>query len=136
MLLSALFVRFRDIQPIWDVATTAAFYATPILYPIERVEIAWARELIMYNPLAVVVQEMRHSVFDPSAPSAVEAIGGYAQLCVPVGISLGLLVLGFVVFNRTAPTWRRTSSRVPLAELTPHSPAPADVRRACPAVRC
>jgi ABC-2 type transport system permease protein len=103
MLLSALFVKYRDVQPIWDVVTTAAFYATPILYPIERVEIPWARELIMYNPLAVVVQQMRHSVFDPSAPSAAAAIGGYAQLCVPIGIVLGLFALGFWVFNRTAP---------------------------------
>jgi ABC-2 type transport system permease protein len=103
MLLSALFVKYRDVQPIWDVVTTAVFYATPILYPIERVEIAWARELIMYNPLAVVVQQMRHSVFDPSAPSAADAIGGYAQLCVPIGLTIALLFLGFWVFNRTAP---------------------------------
>jgi ABC-2 type transport system permease protein len=103
MLLSAWFVRYRDVQPIWDVLTTAAFYATPILYPLESVKIEWARELIMYNPLAVVVQQMRHSVFDPSAASAVEAIGGYAQLCVPVGITIGVFALGFWVFNRTAP---------------------------------
>lgn len=103
MLLSALFVRYRDIQPIWDVVTTAVFYATPILYPIERVEIAWAREAIMYNPLAVVVQQMRHSVFDPAAPSAVEAIGGWPQLCVPIGLTIFLFVVGFWVFNRSAP---------------------------------
>jgi ABC-2 type transport system permease protein len=103
MLLSALFVRYRDVQPIWDVLTTAAFYATPILYPLEQVQIAWARDVIMFNPLAVVVQEMRHSVFDPSAASAVEAIGGYPQLCVPIAVTIGLFALGFWVFNRTAP---------------------------------
>jgi ABC-2 type transport system permease protein len=103
MLLSAWFVKYRDVQPIWDVVTTAVFYATPILYPIERVEIVWARELIMYNPLAVVVQQMRHSVFDPAAPSAADAIGGYAQLCVPIGLTIGLFLLGFWVFNRSAP---------------------------------
>jgi ABC-2 type transport system permease protein len=103
MLLSALFVKYRDIQPIWDVVTTAVFYATPILYPIERVEIAWAREAIMYNPLAVVVEQMRHSVFDPGAPSAAEAIGGWLQLCVPIGLTFALFVVGFWVFNRSAP---------------------------------
>ena len=55
MLLSALFVRYRDVQPIWDVVMMAAFYATPILYPLEAVQIEWAQELIMCNPLAVVV---------------------------------------------------------------------------------
>src|SRR3954452_10657550 len=52
MLLSALFVRYRDVQTIWDVVTMAAFYATPILYPLESVKIEWAREVIMYNPLS------------------------------------------------------------------------------------
>ena len=103
MLLSALFVNYRDVQPIWDVLSTAAFYATPILYPLEAVRIEWAHELIMYNPLAVVVQQIRHSVFDPSAASAVDAIGGWPQLCVPIAITLGVFALGFWVFNRTAP---------------------------------
>ena len=31
---SALYVRFRDIKPIWEVVLQALFYATPILYPI------------------------------------------------------------------------------------------------------
>jgi ABC-2 type transport system permease protein len=103
MLLSALFVDYRDVQPIWDVLSTAAFYATPILYPLEAVRIEWAHELIMYNPLAVVIQQLRHSVFDPSAATAVEAIGGWPQLCVPIAITFGVFALGFWVFNRTAP---------------------------------
>src|SRR4051812_15143911 len=37
MLLSALFVRYRDIEPIWDVVLQVMFYATPIFYPIELV---------------------------------------------------------------------------------------------------
>ena len=34
MLLSALYVRFRDIGPIWDVVLQMLFYATPVLYVI------------------------------------------------------------------------------------------------------
>ena len=32
MLLSALYVRFRDVQPIWDVALQAWFYGSPVMY--------------------------------------------------------------------------------------------------------
>jgi ABC-2 type transport system permease protein len=103
MLLSAMFVRYRDVQPIWDVVTMAAFYATPILYTLEQVKITWARELIMCNPLAVVVQQMRHALFDPTAPNAVEAIGGWGRLMIPVGIVLGSVALGLWYFNRAAP---------------------------------
>jgi ABC-2 type transport system permease protein len=103
MLLSALFVRYRDVQPIWSVVTQAAFYATPILYPIERVEINWAKELLLCNPLAAVVQQLRHSVFDPAAPSAAEAIGGSGRLLIPAAVALGTFALGLWTFNRMAP---------------------------------
>jgi ABC-2 type transport system permease protein len=103
MLLSALFVRYRDIQPIWAVVIQAAFYATPILYPLERVEIGWAQDLLMCNPIGVVVQQLRHSIFDPNAASAVSAIGGWGMFMIPVTIVVGTFVLGLWVFNRMAP---------------------------------
>ncbi len=105
MLLSALFVRYRDKQPIWDVVLQALYYATPILYPIDKLQNVpeWVPKAIMYNPLSVIVEQMRHAVFDPNAPSAAEAIGGYAQLMVPIGIMFATFGLGFWVFNRTAP---------------------------------
>lgn len=103
MLLSALFVRYRDVQPIWEVILQASFYATPILYPVEAVQQEWARTVIMCNPLSVVVEQIRHSVFDPGAPSAADAIGGAPLLAVPVGLVLLAFAVGFWVFNRTAP---------------------------------
>ena len=103
MLLSALFVRYRDVQPIWAVVVQAMFYATPILYPVERVEVDWAQELLLCNPIAVVIQQLRHSVFDPAAPSAVEAIGGWGMFMIPVAVVVGTLLLGLWVFNRMAP---------------------------------
>jgi ABC-2 type transport system permease protein len=102
MLLSALFVRYRDVQPIWDVVLQAAFYATPILYTIDMVP-PDLRKFLMASPLATVIQQIRHSVFDPHAPSAAAALGGVVYLLVPIGISVGVFALGFYVFNRTAP---------------------------------
>ena len=37
VLLSVLFVRFRDAQPIWEVALQLFFWGTPIIYTIEAV---------------------------------------------------------------------------------------------------
>jgi ABC-2 type transport system permease protein len=34
MILSVLYIRFRDIQPIWDITAQILFYAAPIIYPI------------------------------------------------------------------------------------------------------
>ena len=105
MLLSALYVPFRDVRPIWDVAQQGLFYATPILYPIEKVaERSDALvKVVMSNPLAAIIQEFRHLLLGPGVPSASAAIGGGAWLLVPAVLFVGLTVLGFVVFNRMSP---------------------------------
>jgi ABC-2 type transport system permease protein len=104
MLVSALYVRYRDVKPIWDVALQMTFYATPLLYPIETVTNETAQKLIMLNPLAAIVQQFRHAVIDPSAPSTVDVMGSYALLMVPVAIGVASVVVGFLVFRHDAPT--------------------------------
>ncbi len=103
MLLSALYVRFRDVQPIWEVVTQAAFYATPIIYPITTVPEGTLRDIIMLNPLSVIVEQMKHAMFDPDQPSAAAASGAAWHLVFPLGLVLVLFVVGFVTFNRSAP---------------------------------
>jgi ABC-2 type transport system permease protein len=105
MLLSALFVQFRDISPIWEVTLRVLFYVTPIIYPIEKLaeRAPHVAHVVMCNPLAVVIQQTRHWVIDPGAPSAAQAIGGRALLLIPLGIVAVTFALGFWVFNRAAP---------------------------------
>jgi len=102
-LLSALYPRFRDLRPIWEVVTQILFYASPILYAIEVVPDRTFQKLIMLNPIGAVLQEFRHVVIDPTAPSAADAAGSTALLLVPAAIVLGTLVLGLWVFAREAP---------------------------------
>jgi ABC-2 type transport system permease protein len=102
MALAALFVRYRDVQPIWDVALPIAFYATPILYPIERIPSVRIQHLVMCNPLAVIVQQARHALIDPHAMSAAQAIGGAPRLLIPAAIVVAVCVGGFFIFDRSA----------------------------------
>jgi ABC-2 type transport system permease protein len=102
-LLSALFVHFRDVKPIWDVLLQVIFYASPIFYPITIVTSDTLRELLMVNPLAAIIQQFRHAVIDPSHPSAAEAIGGGARLLIPLGLIALVAVVGFRYFDRKAP---------------------------------
>lgn len=104
MLLSALFVRFRDVQPIWDVTVQALFYATPVIYVLDSVSVSHTiKHAMMLNPLAVILAQFRHAVIDPHAPSAAAAIGGAPRLLIPAGLTLLLLLVGYRVFNRAAP---------------------------------
>ncbi|MFL5839812.1 MAG: ABC transporter permease [Thermoleophilaceae bacterium] len=107
MLLSALFVRYRDVEPIWEVVLQALFYAAPIFYTIsvvrEKTSQDWIPDAIMFNPFAAVLQQARHAVIDPSHEDPVSVFGDPLLLLVPIGITVAVLVIGFVVFNRLAP---------------------------------
>ena len=107
MLLSALFVRYRDVEPIWDVLLQMMFYASPVFYPIELIieveKLPLVGHLLMINPFASLLQAARHLIIDPSHMSAAEAIGGAEWLLVPVVIIAAAVVVGFKVFAREAP---------------------------------
>jgi ABC-2 type transport system permease protein len=102
LLLSVLFVRFRDIRPIWDVTGQMLFYASPVLYVSTMVPEEYQRPYLA-NPLATVLTQMRHAVIDPEAPTAAEAIGMPARLLIPAAIVLVACCLGVWAFNREAP---------------------------------
>lgn len=105
MLLSALFVSYRDVRPIWDVVAQALFYATPVIYPIEQVAARneTLAQVAMCNPLAAIIQQFRYALIDPDAQSAGEALGGVEMLLIPGALLVGVFVLGLWVFNRMAP---------------------------------
>ncbi len=105
MLLSALFVQFRDMQPIWEVVMQILFYGSPVIIPLTTVRAKLSAPLLhlyMLNPLAVAFQEFRHAMIYSGAPSAAAASGGWLALLGPLAIVLGLFATGFVVFNRSA----------------------------------
>ena len=105
MLLSVLYVPARDIKPIWEVASQALFYLTPVLYPISLVAEQHEKlaNLVMVNPIAAIIQQSRHAMIDPAQPSAAEAIGGAPRLLIPLGILVGTFLFGLWLFNRMAP---------------------------------
>ena len=102
-LLSALFVHFRDVKPIWDVVLQIVFYGSPIFWTIDVITNDTVRELLMLNPFAAILQQFRHAVIDPGHPSAFEALGGGALILVPLTLLLLLAVGGFRYFDRKAP---------------------------------
>ena len=101
MLLSALYVRFRDIDQVWLVARQVLFYATPILYVASMLP-ENVRGPLTANPLAAIFTEARHALVDPNAPTAAEVLGGTVWLLVPLGIVALALAAGIIVFRRSS----------------------------------
>ena len=111
MLLSAGFVYFRDLSPIWEVVNQITFYASAVLVPIQLVQEYFTQHgisqswihIYMLNPLTCVFQQFRHACITHAQPTAAYFIGGRIRLLIPIGIVLATFVIGFWVFNRTAP---------------------------------
>ena len=101
-LLSVLYVNFRDTAIIWSVVSLILFYGTPVLYTVEQIPDSF-REVILANPLAAILAQAREWVIDPSAPGAVEAVGGWLRMLVPIGVALAVCALSAWLFRRNAP---------------------------------
>lgn len=102
MILSSLYVRYRDVAPIWAVLSTALFYASPVLYPVTSIPDGFERAALM-NPIADLLTQTRRWIVDPSAPGAFDVIGGLPWALIPIAVFLAICVLGLVVFDRQAP---------------------------------
>ena len=102
MLVSALYVRFRDMQPIWEVTLQLLFYASPVLYVITFVPEDF-RKIAASNPIATILTQMRHALIDENAPTAPTVLGGWVELLIPVGIVAAIFAVGFWVFFRETP---------------------------------
>jgi ABC-2 type transport system permease protein len=104
MFLSAAYVRYRDVKPIWEVVLQMLFYASPVIYALETIDISnTVRQVMSLSPIAMILQQFRHAVIDPAAPSAAAMAGGTGMLAIPLSIIVATFVLGYWYFNRAAP---------------------------------
>jgi ABC-2 type transport system permease protein len=102
MIVASLYPRFRDIGIIWAVLSTALFYATPVLYPIERAP-ETLQKVLLLNPITPLLELGRRWIIDPNAPRLTELAGGRAWLLIPAAIYVVICVASAWIFNREAP---------------------------------
>lgn len=115
MILSALYVRFRDIQPIWDVISQAWFYGSPIMYAASTYAAHGVEHIAMLNPIAVLLTQMAHvfiggpypvyvhgQLTQFTFPSAIAA-AGTLTVAIALGLIVGVFALGWFIFTREAP---------------------------------
>jgi ABC-2 type transport system permease protein len=102
MIVSSLYPRFRDVGIIWTVFSLVLFYATPVLYPLERVPHT-LQKLLLLNPLTPILQLAREWLIDPNAPSLGSIAGSVWPLLASAAIFVAICVLGVWLFRREAP---------------------------------
>lgn len=102
LLLSALFVFYRDIGHIWAIILQVLFYGSAVLYPFDLIPGKILPTIIAVNPIAQVIEDMRHVVVTPAAPWVMTRTG-WALYWVPFAIVASTLALGAWVFRRMSP---------------------------------
>jgi ABC-2 type transport system permease protein len=98
---ATLYVRFRDIGQIWEVATTVLFFSAPIMYPITILPV-WARHIVVFNPFVQVLQDTRRIILGPDA-HAILLIGFHGNHVIPLAVTLALLLCAFWLYRRDSP---------------------------------
>jgi len=100
LLLSALFVFFRDLGHIWEIFSLVLFYGSAIIFPLSRIP-AHLQVIAGLNPIAQIVEDLRHALVDSRIPSMESLMG--PLVVVPILISVATFVLGLAVFTRLTP---------------------------------
>lgn len=106
LILATLFVRFRDISQVWELATQLLLYATPIIYPIGFLP-EWARTIAFLSPFTQVLQDIRAIVLyqdlAPNRITAAEAFGSSAGRLIPIAITFAVFAAGIALFKHEEP---------------------------------
>lgn len=95
--LSAAFVKFRDVTYVWEVGLQAAFYATPILYPLTFVS-EHLQKFFFLNPMAQIIQDIRYVVVTPSTVTVWNSAPSWFSF-IPVAIVLIVVVISKIYFK-------------------------------------
>lgn len=103
-LLSALYVKYRDISYIWEVILQAGFYATPIIYPIQMIKNTLIEKLLMLNPMAMLIQGARHDLVNPAQTVSFQVAWAHKpwMIVVPIMITVVCVVAGGLYFKKQA----------------------------------
>lgn len=92
---SVLFLRYRDLDQVWDLATQAGFFVAPIIYPVGILPERY--HLLLYTwPPTPVLQFSREVLVAGTTPSV------RAHACLAAMV-IAIIAIGIAIFRRFAP---------------------------------
>ena len=100
LFVSTLFVRLRDVGPLWELIAQLLLFASPVMYPISILP-AWAERIVALNPFVQVMQDVRQAMI--GGPGLGGILGGDWRRIVPISIAFATLAAGLWLHRREAP---------------------------------
>jgi lipopolysaccharide transport system permease protein len=100
ILFSALTTKYRDLSFLLTFGVQLLMYATPIIYPLSFTS-GKINQILRYNPLTSILENVRYSIY---GIGQFDAFGLLYTAC----FTLGILVVGILVFNRVEQSFMDT----------------------------
>lgn len=104
-ILSTLFVKYRDLGPIWEVVMQAGMYATPVIYSLtfilQKNQVTIAK-LMMLNPLAQIIQDLRHYIVYSGSMRGWDLYNHHIWALIPYLLPIVIFAIGYAIFHRNA----------------------------------
>ena len=98
--LATTFVKFRDINYIWEILLQAGFYLTPILYPLSRINNVLFQKLIILNPMAQIIQDARYVTVSKDTMTNYALFNGKIYFFIPFVLVISILVFSTNYFRK------------------------------------
>ena len=100
-LLSALYVKFRDITYIWEIVLQAGFYASAIIFPLTMVP-GELQKWFFLNPIVQIIQDARWAIATDTSITIWSTISSWVVV-VPFVIVAAVAIAGFLYFRKRSP---------------------------------
>jgi ABC-2 type transport system permease protein len=99
LLMSALFVFYRDLGHVWEISLQLLFYGSAIVFPFTLITNHFP--FAVMNPIAQIMEDMRRALITSSIPWSTAILGWL--IVVPCLIVCASLAVGYLVFHRSSP---------------------------------
>jgi ABC-2 type transport system permease protein len=101
LIIATLFVRFRDMGPLWELVAQLLLFASPIMYPITILP-EWAQKIALANPFVQVLQDIRLVVLGKSSDIESLLVNAHPRI-LPISIAVATLLVGLWLYRRDSP---------------------------------
>lgn len=100
LIVTSLTTKYRDLVFLLTFAVQLAMYATPVIYPLSAIpaEYQWIAAI---NPMTAVIETFKYGLLG-------QGTFLWAQLSYSAFFTIGILLLGIAIFNRTERTFMDT----------------------------
>ena len=101
LLLSALYVIFRDIAYIWEILLQAGLYASGIIFAVTSMP-SVIQKIAFLNPITQIIQDARHALMpnNPASQTIWQTFHNPLLWFIPITIVIVIFGLGSWYFQR------------------------------------